>query len=213
MKNETTLIKVCIVEDNHVIRSGLKMIVNSSEELECVSDFANAEEAIVALTASPCEVVLMDIDLPGMNGIEAIERLKEVCPKTQFMMITVYEDDTMIFKSLLAGATGYLLKNSSVSQITQAVVDLHQGGSPMSPGIARKVLNAFKVSPTSHAPDYQDLTEREKEIVDSLALGFRYKEIADQFFISTATVRTHIQNIYQKLHVQSRTDALNKIFK
>jgi DNA-binding NarL/FixJ family response regulator len=206
-------INVCIVEDNQEIRSGLKMIINSSEELKCENDFSNAEEAIAFLTSSNCDVVLMDIDLPGMNGIEAITKLKVICPKTQFMMITVYEDDDMIFKSLEAGASGYLLKNSSVSQIAQAVIDLHQGGSPMSPGIARKVLNTFKESPKDHKPDYQNLTEREKEIVDHLSLGFRYKEIADQLNIGSATVRTHIQNIYQKLHVQSRTDALNKIFK
>jgi len=206
-------IKVCVVEDNLEIRSGLKMIINSGEELECISDFPNAEEAITALGKNPAEIVLMDIDLPGMNGIEAIKKLKVICPDSQFMMLTIYEDDEMIFKSILAGATGYLLKKSSVSQITQAVIDLQQGGSPMSPGIARKVLTSFNNNQQKLEPDFQDLSEREKEIVNNLALGFRYKEIAEQLFISPATVRTHIQNIYQKLHVQSRTEALNKIFR
>ena len=206
-------IKICIVEDNQEIRTGLKMIINNSPELECDCDFPNAEDAINHLSINCKDVVLMDIDLPGINGIEAIKILKNACPKTQFMMMTVFENDEMIFKSLQAGATGYLLKNSSVSQISQAVVDLYNGGSPMSPGIARKVLNIFMESPKKTEPDYQDLSEREKEIVNKLSEGFRYKEIADQLFISSSTVRTHIQNIYQKLHVQSRTDALNKIFR
>ena len=206
-------IKICIVEDNQEIRTGLKMIINNSPELECDCDFPNAEDAINHLSINCKDVVLMDIDLPGINGIEAIKILKNACPKTQFMMMTVFENDEMIFKSLQAGATGYLLKNSSISQISQAVVDLYNGGSPMSPGIARKVLNIFMESPKKTEPDYQDLSEREKEIVNKLSEGFRYKEIADQLFISSSTVRTHIQNIYQKLHVQSRTDALNKIFR
>lgn len=205
-------INVCIVEDNQEIRMGLKMIVNNSPELECEHDFSNAEDAIRFLSGNCKDVVLMDIDLPGINGIEAIKQLKVTCPETQFMMLTVFENDEMIFKSLQAGATGYLLKNSSVSQISQAVVDLYHGGSPMSPGIARKVLNTFMSGPQKTEPDYQDLSEREKEIANKLSLGFRYKEIADQLFISTATVRTHIQHIYEKLHVQSRTDAVNKIF-
>lgn len=205
-------VKVSIVEDNPDIRSGLKMIVGSANELICHSDFSNAEDAIVQLQIDPADVVLMDINLPGMNGIEAISILKSKCPETQFMMLTVLEDDDMIFKSLQAGATGYLLKKSSVAQLSQAVLDIHQGGSPMTPEIARKVLNAFSNKPTKSEPDYMDLSEREVEIINLLAKGYRYKEIADQICISQATVRTHIYNIYKKLHVQSRTDALNKIF-
>ncbi len=208
-----TPIKVSIVEDNHDIRGGLKMIINSSHELLCEQVYSNAEDALKDLIVNECDVVLMDIDLPGMNGIEAIKKLKQSCPQTQFMMLTVYEDDEMIFKSLQAGAIGYLLKKSSATQIVQAVMDLHQGGSPMSPGIARKVLNAFTSQAPKQEPNYQDLSEREKEIVNGLALGYRYKEIADNLNISPETVRTHIRNIYQKLHVQSRTDALNKIFR
>ncbi len=205
-------IRVSIVEDNHDIRTGLKLIINSSNELICDNIFSNAEDAIRSLENNNTDVVLMDIDLPGMNGIEAIKKLKLICPGSQFMMLTVYEDDDMIFKSLQAGANGYLLKKSSATQIVQAVMDLHLGGSPMSPGIARKVLNAFNKQPEKPKPDYQDLSEREKDIVNGLALGFRYKEIADKLFISPETVRTHIRNIYQKLQVQSRTDAINKVF-
>lgn len=205
-------IKICIVEDKHEIRMGLKMIINNNPELKCDSDFPNAEEAISFLSTQCKDVVLMDIDLPGMSGIEAIKILKTICPKTQFMMLTVFENDEMIFKSLQAGATGYLLKNSSIAQISQAIIDLYNGGSPMSPGIARKVLNTFVETPKKSEPDYQDLSEREREIANKLSEGFRYKEIADQLFVSISTVRTHIQNIYQKLHVKSRTDAVNKIF-
>ena len=205
-------IKVSIVEDNQDIRIGLKMIINSGDELRCENDFANAEDAIQLLNNNCVDVILMDIDLPGMNGIEAIRKLKVLCPATQYMMLTSYEDDDKIFDSIQAGATGYMLKKSSALQIVQAVVDLHQGGSPMSPGIARKVLNAFNAQPKKQAPDYQDLSEREKEIVNGLAAGYRYKEIATSLFISPETVRTHIRNIYQKLQVQSRTDAINKIF-
>ncbi|MBS3913568.1 MAG: response regulator transcription factor [Bacteroidetes bacterium] len=206
-------VRVCIVEDNQDIRSGLQMIIDSSNEIYCERTFSNAEDAIESLVNEPTDVVLMDINLPGMNGIEAIIKLRESCPQTQFMMLTVYEDDDMIFKSLQAGATGYLLKKSSVTQIAQSIMDLYNGGSPMSPGIARKILNTFREGPQKPIPDYQDLSEREKELVNSLAQGYRYKEIADQLNISPATVRTHIQNIYKKLHVQSRTDAINKIFK
>lgn len=206
------MVRVGIVEDNPDIRNGLKMIINSGDEMECVYDFPNAEAAVEKLPADPMDVVLMDINLPGINGIEAIGKLRELCPQTQFMMLTVLEDDDMIFKSLQAGATGYLLKKSSFAQISQSVMDLHDGGSPMSPGIARKVLNAFQSPAVSKQADYQDLSEREVEIINQLSSGFRYKEIADKLNISQATVRTHIQNIYKKLHVQSRTDALNKIF-
>ena len=206
-------IKVAIVEDNHEIREGLKWMMSQSPELECVYDFSNVEDAIKKIPEQCLDVVLMDINLPGMNGIEAIKHLKPLYPNTQFMMLTVYEDDTMIFKSLQAGATGYLLKGSLSEEVKQAIIDLHNGGSPMSPGIARKVLNAFQVNTPKIEPDFQNLSEREIEIVDKLAQGFRYKEISDKLNISTGTVRKHIQNIYFKLHVQSRTEALNKIFK
>jgi len=206
-------VTVSIVEDNQDIRAGLKMIINASDELVCENDFSNAEDAILTLHTKCTNVVLMDINLPGMNGIEAIERLKKSCPETQYMMLTVYEDDDNIFRSLQAGAVGYMLKKSSSLQILRAVLDLHEGGSPMSPGIARKVLYAFNTNPKKTLPDYQDLSEREKEIVNSMAFGYRYKEIADKLFISPETVRTHIRNIYQKLEVRSRTDALNKIFR
>ena len=206
-------IKVAIVEDNHEIREGLKWMMSQSPELECVYDFSNVEDAIKKIPEQCLDVVLMDINLPGMNGIDAINYLKNKCPSTQFMMLTVYEDDDIIFKSLQAGASGYMLKGSLSEQVEQAIIDLHNGGSPMSPGIARKVLKAFQVYSPKTGPDYQNLSEREIEIVNKLGEGFRYKEIADLLFISTGTVRTHIQNIYLKLHVQSRTEALNKIFK
>lgn len=204
-------IQVAIVEDNHDIRTGLMMIVNGVDELECRQTFSSAEEALKILPLHCADVVLMDIDLPEMNGIDCIKLLKEKCTETQFMMLTVFEDDDKIFRSLEAGATGYLLKKTSPAQLVDCIKDLVSGGSPMNAQIARKVVASFnkpKVYKTS-----EELTKREMELLGLLSKGYRYKEIADQLFISQDTVRTHIRNIYVKLHVNSKIEAINKVFK
>lgn len=204
-------IQVAIVEDNHDIRTGLMMIVNGVEELECRQTFSSAEEALKILPLHCADVVLMDIDLPEMNGIDCIKLLKEKCTDTQYMMLTVFEDDDKIFRSLEAGAMGYLLKKTPPAQLVDAIKDLVSGGSPMNAQIARKVVASFNKPKVNYASE--ELTKRELELLGLLSKGFRYKEIADQLFISQDTVRTHIRNIYVKLQVNSKIEAINKVFK
>jgi len=211
MTDLTSKIKVVIVEDDKEMREGLESIVRSHPGLDCLAAYASAEEAVENIQSNIPDIVLMDIHLPGISGIECIKQLKPVLPLTQFMMCTVYEDNENVFDSLCAGATGYLLKNSPPGKITDAITDLYHGGSPMSSTIARKVIKVFQPV-VQHNTDVENLTKREREMLDMLAKGYRYKEIADQLFISFETVRTHIHNIYEKLHVQSRTEALNKAF-
>jgi DNA-binding NarL/FixJ family response regulator len=211
MPQELLRIRVVIVEDDHEMREGLESIIQSHPALKCIDAFASGEEAMDKIPARVPDIVLMDIHLPGISGIECIKQLKPSLPHTQFMMCTVYEDNENVFDSLCAGASGYLLKNSPPSKITDSIIDLYQGGSPMSSTIARKVIQAFRPATAQHT-DIEKLTPRERELLDLLSKGYRYKEIADKLFISFETVRTHIHNIYEKLHVQSRTEALNKAF-
>jgi DNA-binding NarL/FixJ family response regulator len=211
MADETAKIKVVIVEDDSEMREGLKSIVQLHPALACIATCSSGEEALKQIPELIPDIVLMDIHLPGISGIDCIKQLKPFCSFTQFMMCTVYEDNDNVFESLCAGATGYLLKNSPPGKITESIVDLYHGGSPMSSTIARKVIHTFQPVVYQNT-DMEKLTKREREMLDLLAKGFRYKEIADQLFISFETVRTHIHNIYEKLHVQSRTEALNKIF-
>ena len=211
MNGTVDKIKVIIVEDDREMREGLERIVRSNPALECIASCSSEEEAMETIPTGIPDIVLMDIHLPGISGIECVKRLKPAMAFTQFMMCTVYEDNENVFDSLCAGATGYLLKNSPPSKITEAIIDLYHGGSPMSSVIARKVIQTFKPA-TGPNKDMEKLTVREKEMLDLLAKGYRYKEIADQLSISFETVRTHIHNIYEKLHVQSRTEALNKAF-
>jgi DNA-binding NarL/FixJ family response regulator len=211
MADETAKIKVVIVEDDTEMREGLKSIVQSHPALECIATCSSGEEALKQIPELIPDIVLMDIHLPGISGIDCVKTLKPLLSFTQFMMCTVYEDNDNVFESLCAGATGYLLKNSPPGKITESIIDLYHGGSPMSSTIARKVIHTFQ--PVAHQnTEMEKLTKREREMLDLLAKGYRYKEIADQLFISFETVRTHIHHIYEKLHVQSRTEALNKIF-
>jgi DNA-binding NarL/FixJ family response regulator len=203
-------IKVAIVEDTDIIRDSLAQLIGSAEGFSLEAVFTNAEDALQKLPSICPDVVLMDIGLPGINGIECIRRLKGRCVQTQYLMCTIFEDDENIFEALRAGATGYVLKKTPPQKMLEAIMELSQGGSPMSGPIARRVIQVMHQPKKNEALEL--LTEREKEILQLLAKGFRYKEISDNLHISIATVRTHIHNIYEKLQVQSRTDALNKAF-
>ncbi len=204
-------ITVAIVEDNKEIREGLAILINGSEGFSCVATYSSAEAAIENIENDNPDIILMDIQLPGMSGIECVRRLKTSSPELQIMMQTIYEDDERIYNSLVAGASGYILKKMPPSKLLEAIQDLHNGGSPMSSQIARKVVQAFqKMGASSH--DTENLSTREYEILSYLAKGYRYKEIADILNISIETVRTHLRNIYEKLQVRSRTEAVLKYF-
>lgn len=206
------IISVAIVEDTEEIRNALRVLINGSEGFSCEHVFSNAEDALVSLPELHPNVVLMDINLPGKNGIDCTRELAGIMPSTQFMMCTVYDDDDNIFEALRAGATGYLLKRTSPAQILEAIQDVVAGGSPMSSEIARRVVASLQKKGKPSAVS-EILTARETEILDFLAKGFLYKEIAAELFISKETVKKHIHNIYEKLQVQTRTEALNKIFR
>jgi len=201
-------IKVAIVEDDRRIREGLSTLINGSPGFECKSVYENAEEAISNINKE-VDVYLMDINLPGISGIECVKIIREKKPQVQILMQTIYENDEEIYQSLLAGANGYLLKTTTPVKLLEAIQDVYNGGSPMSSQIARKVVNTFaKIEKTSELKF--ELSQREGEILSLLAKGFRYKEIAEKLFISVETVRKHIHNIYEKLHVRSKTEAVLK---
>ncbi len=202
-------IRVSIVEDDDRIRASFIELIERADGLRCVSAYPSAEEALERLPADQPDVVLMDINLPGMNGIDCVADLKRALPRTQVMMLTVYEDAEKVFAALKAGATGYLLKRSTPAELVEAIHDVHAGGSPMSSLIARKVVATFHQDRSPSVPVAQ-LTPREREIIESLAKGFLYKEIGEQLGISITTVRTHLRSIYEKLQVQNRTEAVVK---
>jgi DNA-binding NarL/FixJ family response regulator len=202
-------IQVSLVEDDAGTRENLKAIVNASKTLVCLSTYSSGEAAIHDLPANPPDVVLMDINLPGMNGIECVGQLKAKVPNLQVLMLTTYEDSKLIFDSLRSGASGYLLKNVPPQEVVQAVEQVKAGGSPMSMAIARKVVNYFQQLKQQKS-EIDMLSKREQEILDLLAKGFLYKEIADQLGITAGTVRVHLHAVYEKLHVSSRTEAVVK---
>jgi len=203
------IINVAIVEDNDKIRDGLAMLIDGSEGFRCTATYSNAEDALKYLPGKKPDVVLMDIQLPKMSGIECVENLIEKSPDLQIMMLTVYEDNEQVFKSLAAGATGYILKRTPPAELLEAIRELHEGGSPMSDQIARKVVQTFQQIGKS-SKETENLSERETEILSYLAKGYQDKEIAEKFFLSVKTIRTHLRNIYKKLHVHSRTEAVLK---
>jgi DNA-binding NarL/FixJ family response regulator len=202
-------IKIMIVEDQEAVREGLKTLINGSEGYNCISACGSAEEALNKIPADIPDVVLMDINLPGMNGIECVICIKSAWPSVQVMMLTVFENTDEIFRSLSAGATGYLLKKTPPAKLLEGITELVNGGSPMSSEIARKVVLTFHQPVLRQFPE-ANLTTREEEILNYLAKGYLYKEIAATLFINIETVRTHIHRIYQKLHVRTRTEMLLK---
>jgi DNA-binding NarL/FixJ family response regulator len=206
-----SVIRVALVEDDPQVRDGLALLIDASPGFRCVAALATAELALARIPEAQPDVVLMDIRLPGMSGIECIRQLKRVNPALQIMMLTVFEDHDRIFQSLAAGASGYLLKQTPPDRLIEAIADLHGGGAPLSAPIARRLVEHFQV-PAKPSEAGAVLSPREHEILQWLAKGFLYKEIAEQLGLSVETVRTHIRNIYEKLHVRSRTEAVMKIF-
>lgn len=204
-------ISLVIVEDLAEVREGLKQFISLNPEFTILDTFQTAEEALYQLPRLNPDIAIMDINLPGMSGIECIRQIKKKAPRTQFMMFTVYENDEKVFEALKAGASGYLLKNTGLFQLIEALKELYNGGSPMSANIARKLVTLFREEHTDAEPT-RGLSKRENEILQLLSKGLLYKEIADQLGISVSTVRQHIHKIYEKLHVQNRTEALNKTF-
>jgi DNA-binding NarL/FixJ family response regulator len=202
-------IRVAIVEDDAGVQQALKTIVQKAPHLSLDGAYGSAEEAFQPMLANRPDVALVDINLPGKNGITLVSELKAGWPKLQVMMITVYEDTDQIFASLQAGASGYLLKRAEPEEIVRGIEQLHAGGAPMSAEVARKVVSFFQQRPRDQA-DLDQLTPRELEILTELSRGYRYKEIADHLKIGIETVRTHVHHIYEKLHVQSRTEAVVK---
>ena len=206
------MIAVSVVEDIQDIRESLQQLIEASDNFLCLSAYSNAEDALKDLPAVKPDIVLMDINLPGMNGIECIRRVKTLCPQLQFMMFTIYEDSEQVFDALAAGASGYLLKKTPRDKILPSIQELYEGGSPMSTQIARKVVAYFQKEKEASNNQAQ-LSAREREVLELLSKGFVYKEIAARLNIATGTVRQHIHKIYEKLHVQNRTEALNKFYR
>lgn len=205
------MIAVSIVEDIKDVRESLQRMMESAPGFLFLSSYSNAEDALKNLPEINPDIVLMDINLPGMSGIDCIKKIKAISPQLQFMMFTIYEDSEQVFDALAAGAAGYLLKKTPKEKILEALQDLYEGGSPMSAHIARKVVSYFQKGKTISNVESQ-LSHREKEVLELLSNGFLYKEIGERLNIATGTVRQHIHKIYEKLHVQNRTEAVNKFF-
>lgn len=203
------MIRVAIIEDNDQFRKALETIIHQVKDTTLLGSYTSAEKAIIGLVQSPPDIAIVDISLPGMAGTELIVRMKEKIRNTQFMVCTIHDDDETIFEALKSGATGYILKDPvTVEEISKAIHDLYNGGSPMSPFIARKVIGTFQ-KPAINDPNSL-LSLREKQVLELVAKGLLYKEIAIRLEISAETVKKHLKNIYQKLHVQNKVEALNK---
>lgn len=201
-------IAVCIVEDDAQTRRILAGWISRSPGFRLAGEWGQAESALPVLSQTKPDVVLMDINLPGMSGVEAVKKLKPSLPSTQFVMLTVYEDSDHIYNALAAGATGYLLKETPRQELLNAIEEVHRGGSPMTSNIARKVVQSFRQTPP--ASPGEDLSPREQEVLDLLARGYLYKEIAENLNISVPTVNTYVRRMYEKLHVRSRAQAVAK---
>lgn len=209
-KNNPKPLRVAIVEDDSGLRSQLQRILESALGFCCVGGYRSAEQALEGIVAAQPEVILMDINLPGISGIECVARLQKLLPATHIIMLTIYEDSELIFQALQAGAEGYLVKSSATDVLLQAITDVHQGGAPMSSHIARKVLRFFHSAEASAATGLESLSVRELEVLRLLAEGLVNKEIVDRLSISAPTVATYIRRIYGKLHVRSRAAAIGR---
>jgi len=204
------MITVSIVDDEAKLRQSIETFVNGAAGFKCLSSYNSAEAALKGLPADKPDVVLMDINMGGMNGIECVEKLKAESPTMQILMLTVYEDTEKIFRALAAGANGYLLKRSSPTKLLEAIREVHGGGSPMTSSIARKVVASFQKTAAGTGEKHGQLSPREEAVLDGLAKGWTYKQLASELGISIDTIRTYIRRIYEKLHVQSRTEAVAK---
>jgi DNA-binding NarL/FixJ family response regulator len=205
-------ITVSIVEDQEPLRNTLARVINRADGFECVSHHGSAEEALKELPNIRPQVVLMDINLPGMNGVECVRQLKQALPDTQVMMLTVYEDTENIFNALAAGASGYMLKRTPRAELLDAIKEVHRGGSPMTTHIARMVVQSF-LKPAAKPEPTAELSPREREVLDLLSQGLMYKEIAEKIGVSYETVHTYIRRIYEKLQVRTRTEAVAKFLR
>jgi DNA-binding NarL/FixJ family response regulator len=205
------MIRIALVDDNLEMRSSMRTIIESSDDLSCVAIFGDAESLSEKFMDLNAEVILVDISLPGKSGIHAVAHLKPRRPEMHFLMSTAFEDNDRIFGALRAGASGYLLKSEEPEQVIQAIREVQRGGSPMSARIARRVVESFQCRENNYHV-IEQLSQREWEVLTLLDKGFRYKEIADRLCLSFETVRTYVRDIYYKLEVHSRTDALNKVF-
>lgn len=205
-------IRVAIVEDDAGIRASLEALIRRAPDLSFKGGYSDAESALKEIPKQTPDVVLMDINLPGMNGVECVRHLKAAAPKVQFLMLTVYEDGESLFNSFKAGASGYLLKRTASARLLEAIRDVHAGGSPMTPQMARRVVQFFSPPPGEPSP-VSTLTPGERDFLDLLANGYAYKGIADRRKISIDTVRSYVRTVYEKLHVHSRTEAVVKYLK
>jgi DNA-binding NarL/FixJ family response regulator len=202
-------IKVAIVDDDEGIRTSLAALIRRAPALKLAGDYPDAETALKEIPRHPPDVVLMDINLPGIKGVECVRQLKSALPGVQFLMLTVYEDSDSLFNSLKAGASGYLLKRTASARLLEAIRDVHGGGAPMTPQLARRVVQFFS-KPAEGEVSVSRLTPGEREFLGQLANGYAYKEIADRMKISIDTVRSYVRTVYEKLHVHSRTEAVVK---
>ena len=205
------MINVAIIEDNLNIREGLAALINGTADYSCVGSFSNCEDFLSDLPKLKVDVALMDIGLPGINGIKGVEKARKIMPDLNILMLTVYKESKVVFEALCAGACGYLVKNTPPTRLLEAIREVHEGGSPMSSMIARQVITVFQQNNPNISPnDEYGLSEREKEVLNKLSEGDNYQQIAAALFISVDTVRHHIRNIYKKLHVHSQSEAVAK---
>ncbi|MBK8498306.1 MAG: response regulator transcription factor [Flavobacteriales bacterium] len=206
----STPIRVALVEDLPQMRAFLRNVIARAQDMELAVEYRSAEEAFPAITEMKLDVVISDIGLPGTNGIELLRKLRPFMPRTQFMVYTVHDDDLRVFEALKAGANAYMLKSSTPIAILEGVRELMQGGAPMSASVARRLVDHLRPAPTTPGNEHEELTPREQNVLDLLAQGLLYKEIAEREGLSISTVKAHIHSIYKKLHVGSREEAVER---